>query len=832
MKIRLNKPAVYNIIAVIILFAILASVFFVSRNTLQKKQTNILTLNRDVVVSEIENEFEHIENAINSVDHYIAINHSLDGLLEYLEQVAIEYDLASAAYFGKADLTPLIVYPTTYDDIIPDGWDFSQRPWYQKAVEENELVFTDAFLDVSEQKYIVTGAKPVYLEGDLLGVIGIDVDLSSLSSYIKEDIPEIGGYSFLLDGSSNVVAYKGETIDYSVLRNASEFDLPVDGFSEDVGLVSNVEICDVKGYIAYSSIKDTDIVYGVFMPDYEANQSTRLFSIIGILILVSILFIIFTIYYVYNRFVQRPLDSLIEDIGYIKKDDKYSFRFIEDKDKGFIEARVALNSVLKDTHDYKRAAEKNLSDLKLRNQKYNLLLDSASDIVFQMDKSLKYTEVYGKGLKTLKRTEKDFIGHTFLEVFGEDLNESREQSVYLVLNGKKSVYSWECVVDKDVVYLETSLSPLYDLDDEIIGLVGVTRDTTEQEMRYQDMVNITNHDYLTGLRNRRFYIERLEILDTMKDYPFGIVNMDVNGLKIINDAYGHTIGDEALIKTAEVLKEVCKSNYIVSRVSGDEFTVILPKSGEIETKALKAKLLKAFSNVKIMNLNLSVAIGYYIKKNSNKSIDEVRMLAENDMYRHKISERKSVKNKAISAIWKTLTDKFEEEKTHSKRVQEISTKIGEALNLDAEELRDLSTAALFHDIGKISIPDDIIRKPGPLNDKEFEIMKSHAEVGYEILRAADEYSELAVHASSHHEKWNGSGYPRGLKEEEIPFFSRIISIADAYEAMTADRPYRKALTTEYAVKEITKYAGIQFDPKLSRIFVEKVMGYEWLGNEE
>ena len=597
--------------------------------------------------------------------------------------------------------------------------------------------------------------------------------------------------------------------------------------SDENGITDTIKIQNTDGKIAYSRIGHTDFIYGVFIPLNVLNQNLRIFTIIGLTIVGAIILAGLSIYIVFFNFIQRPTQDLIHEIDQINLEDTYSYRLKTGSKSPFLKARKALNKILNDTQNYQKQALDNLTELTLRNQKYNLLLESASDIVFQVDKDQRYTEVFGEGLKTLNKVESDFIGKTFGEIFGEALNERRDQCLYLVLEGRKSVYSWEYVVDKNVIYFETAMSPLFDVDNEIIGAVGVTRDITEQEMRYQDMVNISTHDYLTGLKNRRFYIERLRILDTMQEYPFGVMNIDVNGLKIINDAYGHSVGDEALIKTAEVLKANSQSEYIVSRVSGDEFTIILPNSGEIETKALKDKLLKAFQEVKISNLNLSVAIGYYIKEDNTKDIEEVRMLAENDMFRHKISERKSVKNKAISAILKTLTEKYEDEKVHSRIVAEVSTEIGKALNLSDDDLRDLTTAAMFHDIGKISIPDNIIRKPGKLTEREYEIMKSHTEVGYEILRAADEYSELAIYASSHHERWDGTGYPRGLKGEKIPLFSRIISLADSFEAMTADRPYREKQSVDYAVSEIIKYSGTQFDPKLARVFVEKVLKKPW-----
>jgi putative nucleotidyltransferase with HDIG domain len=225
----------------------------------------------------------------------------------------------------------------------------------------------------------------------------------------------------------------------------------------------------------------------------------------------------------------------------------------------------------------------------------------------------------------------------------------------------------------------------------------------------------------------------------------------------------------------------------------------------------------------VRNIALSVAVGFYIQKDSNVTLDEVRKLAENNMYKQKILDRKSVKNKAISAILKTLTDKFDYEKRHSSRVMKISKIIGQAMDLDDESLKALATAAMFHDIGKISLPDEILNKPGKLTDEEYEIIKTHTSVGYDILNTADEYSELAIHASSHHERYDGNGYPNGLKGQQIPLFSRIICIADAYEAMTSDRPYRKRLTDEHARQEIIDNAGTQFDPDIAKVFVEDVI---------
>jgi len=152
--------------------------------------------------------------------------------------------------------------------------------------------------------------------------------------------------------------------------------------------------------------------------------------------------------------------------------------------------------------------------------------------------------------------------------------------------------------------------------------------------------------------------------------------------------------------------------------------------------------------------------------------------------------------------------------------------MGEKLNLSDDEKLELEFAGRMHDIGKITIPDYILKKPGKLTEDEWEIMKAHTTNGYQILRSADKYSKLAEYALTHHERIDGKGYPQGLKGEEIPLFSRIIGICDAYEAMTADRPYRKALSKEFAINELKRCAGTQFDAKLVDVFINEVISNE------
>ncbi len=566
----------------------------------------------------------------------------------------------------------------------------------------------------------------------------------------------------------------------------------------------------------------------MFVSNNVLNQSSKIFSYISFVVLAIFILIVAVIFMMFQYYIYRPISSLIDDIYTIDPINKPEHRLSKGKDNQFNKARDVINELIDDTVKSNKQAKERLEEISLRNQKINMLLESSPDILFTLDINYRYLDAYGKGLESLHLKEEDIIGKTFCEVFDIPDIYGREKIYKSVLKGNKEISTWKFVDDNgNTLYFETVLAPFYNIDNEIIGIVDVTRDITEQQIRYDELIEISTHDHLTGLYNRRYNYQKLDELDKLKDYPIGLINIDINGLKIINDAYGHATGDLALKKTAEILLKNTRRKDIVSRISGDEFTIIIPKATEEYILKLKSKLQKAFSVTKIKNINISVAIGYYIKKDDSIDLDDLRKLAENDMFRHKITEHKSVKNRAISAILKTLTDKYESEKNHSEGVCKYSYELGKAIGLSEDDLVELKTAATFHDIGKISIPDEILNKPDKLTKEEYEIVKSHTEIGYEILRAADEYSDLAIYVSHHHERWDGLGYPYGIKGEKIPEFSRIICIADAYEAMTSDRPYRKRMSKEYAVSEIIKNAGTQFDPRLAKVFVEKVLKAKW-----
>ncbi len=337
---------------------------------------------------------------------------------------------------------------------------------------------------------------------------------------------------------------------------------------------------------------------------------------------------------------------------------------------------------------------------------------------------------------------------------------------------------------------------------------------------------LSYRDQLTGAYNRRFFNEELERLDVKRNLPISIIIADVNGLKIINDTFGHDVGDRILLGFVKTTKEILRADEIIARMGGDEFAILLPNCGKTYTEKIIKRIKKNIELQKIEGLEISVALGYSIKTNINFDISAVKKNAEDIMYRDKIFDEKSKKRKIVLTMLTTLHERYKREEEHSKRVSELSYKIGKSMNFSQEKINLLKISGLLHDIGKIAIDYSIINKKGKLTTDEFNEVKKHTEIGYRILSSVPEYSDVAAIVLYHHENINGTGYPKNLKGVSIPIESRIIKIVDAYDAMISERPYKKKMKKEEAVDELVKNSGKQFDERIVNIFIKDVLRYK------
>jgi len=349
------------------------------------------------------------------------------------------------------------------------------------------------------------------------------------------------------------------------------------------------------------------------------------------------------------------------------------------------------------------------------------------------------------------------------------------------------------------------------------------KDVTDNKKADDDLLYINSHDPLTDLYNRRYFEDHLKILDTENSTPLTIAMGDINGLKLINDSFGHIVGDEMLKKAADIVKGGCRPGDLVARIGGDEFVIVLPRTDVLEATQMINSIQNMASNEKVANVALSISFGYDTKNNDEQSVFEVLANAENHMYRHKVSERSSMRSNTIDIIINTLFEKSNRESSHSKRVSQICRAIAVGMQLEADDISQITLAGLVHDIGKIGIDEKILNKPGKLDHREWAEMKKHPETGWRILSATKEFSELAQFILEHQEKWDGTGYPNGLKGPEIAVEARIIAVADAFDAMTRDRSYRKGFSRDEAAVELLRCSGTQFDPEIVDVFVNKVL---------
>ncbi len=362
--------------------------------------------------------------------------------------------------------------------------------------------------------------------------------------------------------------------------------------------------------------------------------------------------------------------------------------------------------------------------------------------------------------------------------------------------------------------VELNAAPIIDGYEYALGMVVVFRDASEKVENLEKITFLSYHDQLTGLYNRHFFEEELSRLDNNRHYPISLLMVDVNGLKLTNDAFGHQMGDQLLKTVAHVLKEVCREEDIIGRIGGDEFVVLLPDTNKKSAANIMNRIYAKVSQSKIKEIILSVSIGLATKTNDGTSMSNIFAEAEEDMYRKKLTESQRMRNETIEIILRTLYESNPREKVHSEAVSRRMGAIARVMGLKEDEIKQVELVGHLYDIGKIGVSHSLLEKKGTLSYTEYDEVKKHPEIGYHILKSVNKYGEIAEYALNHHEYMDGTGYPRGLKGDEIPLMVRALSLADAFEAMLIDAPYRKALTKEEALEELIKYSGSRYDPEL------------------
>lgn len=368
-------------------------------------------------------------------------------------------------------------------------------------------------------------------------------------------------------------------------------------------------------------------------------------------------------------------------------------------------------------------------------------------------------------------------------------------------------------------------------DSVVIYYVDVThiKNNIQQEIQADDAENsiidlkdkekLIYKDKLTNLYNKNFFEEELLRLDTTRQLPISLIMGDINGLKLINDAFGHNMGDRTLKKVAEIMSDSFRDEDIISRVGGDEFIVLLPKTSEETAQNIVARIKQKCENNPLDYIKISVSFGVATKTIEEEDIQKILKNAEDRMYFKKLKESKAAKLSMIKFLKSKLEKITYETRSHYDRLKALTMMMANALNLSEAEKEELRLLCEFHDIGKIGVSKNILQKEDTLDDEEWESVKRHSEIGYYIAKEFRDTYQIDELILIHHERWDGKGYPGLFKEDEIPLVARIFAIADAYDVMVNDRPYKSLMTRKQALNEIREQSGKQFDPFLAEMFI-------------
>lgn len=728
-----------------------------------------------------------------------------------------------------------------YDYEIDSNYNLSAREWYINTIKENKTIITTPYVDLVTNKTSITIAAPLKDNDEVLGAVGLDILIENINLIMSD-------YKSKTNADIGLIYKTGQVLYNSDYNNTIE---PTNIFIQellDENLVSKIlsggngieqyNYPEQEKYIAYSPVENANLIVFTTILKSQALAQVNKFLYINLSILLVFLIVITVSLLFLNDVISKPLIKICKEMENYSDNISISLpaKYLSRKDEiGILSKGITLmlNNI---SSNIAKLEEKNyelLNAQEVINSErllFETTLHSLGDGVISTDQNGNIQIMNEVAEKLTGWTSKEAYGLPFEIVFNIINEFTREKCTNPIKkafeNGKiNELDEHTILINKNGIEIpiEDSTAPILNSEGKITGAVIVFRDYTDKKQRQADILHLSYHDQLTGLYNRRFFEEEVKRLDVKHYLPLSLVMLDVNGLKLTNDVFGHQAGDKLLQIVAEAIKSVCRDYDVVSRVGGDEFVLLLPTTNYKEAEVIVKRIYRELEHTKLNDIIISVSVGWETKISDEQNIMQVYAKAEENMYRKKLIESQSMRNKTIQVILKTLNETNQRERIHSENVSKISRKIGEALNLEQDILREIEIAGLLHDIGKIAIDNNLLNKADKLTNSEYEVIKRHPEIGYHILKSADVYSSISDYVLAHHERWDGKGYPRGIKGEEIPLVARIITVADAYEAMTVERTYKKQFSKAEALDELRNCAGTQFDPDIIQIFCENVI---------
>ena len=427
-----------------------------------------------------------------------------------------------------------------------------------------------------------------------------------------------------------------------------------------------------------------------------------------------------------------------------------------------------------------------------------------------------------------------FLGYSADEIVGrvwsefslpEDQHISDNATFLLMSGAEETITIDKRFKRKDgrVVWANVTVSPLT-IGKDTHESLGMIIDITERKEHEEKLLHISTHDTLTGLFSYNHFEQYVERYSVHPDKPVAIILADVDGLKILNEAFGQSEGNRLLRIVTRILRESTNDSDYLARIGGDEFAIILSDRSEAEYQQIAKELSTKLTAIPMAGgMEMSVSIVLVLVGEGEKTLKNALVEAKKALATRKLFIEAPSRGNLVHTIINALHVRNKREEHHSRRVSFLSEQLGRAVGLSDEEVGQLRLAGLFHDIGKIAIDEELLNKPTPFTDEDRSEMERHVEIGYRLLASVEDMAPIAQIVLAHHERIDGAGYPRKLKGEAIPLQARIIAIADAYDAMTSVRTYQKQISSREAASELKANGGTQFDRSLTKRFIEEVL---------
>lgn len=731
-------------------------------------------------------------------------------------------------------------------------FDPRSRAWYKSAVEAEETIFSPIYKHFIMDDLAISLASPIYKkDGNLQGVLGTHMLLTDIGGYLKDAVQKHKGYAVIFEkDSKELIANSMGNDNFTVLQDHSleRYDINEMQNSDIKGAYKQYRK-DLEANFSYQgekekyyiSIEEIDVLgldwlvlsaipEGLLMaPVFESMRFA--IGLAAILLLLS-----FIIYIIITREFFKPVETLLQASNAMSSGDLTKrVEIIRNDEIGMISRtfnNVAdeMQTLVQDLEaTVKERTEKlhNVNEeLEEKGDQLRLILDSTAEAIYGIDVRGNCTFCNRSGIKILGYNhQSELLGKNMHEQIhhshanGEPLPEV-ECKIFHTLTTRKGIHVEDEVFWKpNGTFFSVAYSSYPQIrDQEIIGAVITFTDITERKQKEEEMQYLICHDALTGLKNRRCFEDNRDKIDIEENLPLSVIFADINGLKMTNDIFGHAVGDKLIQKSAEILKQACRENDYIARMGGDEFTILLPKTNKKSAMEILECIKDEFADARLAAVKCSISLGVDTKINPDQPLNEIIANAENEMYKDKTMNRKTINQSIISTIVETLHTRSPVEMQHSIAVREFCLEVGEAMGLAETEINKLSRTGYLHDIGKIVLDEDILSKDS-LTAEEMEEMKQHPVVGYRILNLFDDTLDLAEYVYNHHERWDGKGYPKGLKGEQIPLISRIISIVETYDRVLNRGELPLQERRQKALEVIKKGIGNQFDPEIAKLFV-------------